>query len=180
MSLPEFRYHPDPRKTGSVEASETECLCCGTARGYIYTGPVFCEEEVRDEICPWCIADGSAHEKFDAEFTDSAGVTGYDRSIQVPQSVIEEVAFRTPGFTGWQQEHWLTCCGDAAAFLGHAGRAELEQTWPDAIPAVRAECGYDDDEWDGYFAAMHKDSGPTAYVFQCLHCQKLLAYSDCH
>jgi uncharacterized protein len=180
MSLPEFRYHPDPLKTGSIVASETECICCGTVRGYVYTGPAFCEDELSDEVCPWCIADGSAHERFDVEFTDSAGVTGYDNSIPIPQSVIEEVSFRTPGFTGWQQEHWLTCCGDAAAFLGHAGRAELEQTWPDAIPAVRAECGYDDDEWDGYFAAMHKDSGSTAYIFRCLHCNKLLAYSDCH
>lgn len=180
MSLPTFKYHPDPLSTGSVKPSDTECECCGKKRGFIYVGPVFSVEELAECICPWCIADGSAHAKFDAEFTDAAGVGGYSRPPVVPSAVIEEVAFRTPGFSGWQQEHWLACCGDAAAFVGRAGREELERLWPEAIPSIRQECGMvDGPDWQGYLRALDRDGSPTAYIFRCLHCGRHLGYSDC-
>ena len=113
-ALPEFPYHPDPVATGSVEASEATCRSCGCARGFVYTGPVYAVEAVVESLCPWCIADGSAAEKFDAEFTD----VGADAPDDVPADVIETIARRTPGFEGRQQEHWLYHCGDGAAFLG--------------------------------------------------------------
>jgi uncharacterized protein CbrC (UPF0167 family) len=112
--LPEFPYHPDPVATGSVEASDATCRSCGRARGFIYAGPVYAVEELVEALCPWCIADGSAAEEFDAEFTD-VGVNAPD---DVPADVIETIARRTPGFEGWQQERWLYHCGDGAAFLG--------------------------------------------------------------
>jgi len=114
--FPDFPYHPDPRDTGSVEASDARCRACGLARGYIYAGPVFAVEELDNELCPWCIADGTAAERFDAEFTD----TGVDVPDDVPADVIVQIARRTPGFSGLQQEHWLYHCGDGAAFLGVA------------------------------------------------------------
>ena len=40
----------------------------------------------------------------------------------VPGRVLDEIAERTPGFNGWQQEHWLYHCADGAAFIGHAPR----------------------------------------------------------
>src|SRR5918992_4376302 len=102
VGLPAFRYHPDPLETGSIKVSEDMCVCCERARGFLYTGPVYAEDELDDALCPWCIADGSAHDRFDAEFTDAAGVgLGWEL---VPDEVVEEVAHRTPGFTGWQQE----------------------------------------------------------------------------
>jgi uncharacterized protein CbrC (UPF0167 family) len=64
--LPQFRYHPEPLATGEIEPSEDECLNCGQRRGYLYVGPVFAEKEIVDELCPWCIADGSAAARFDA------------------------------------------------------------------------------------------------------------------
>jgi len=181
MSLPTFKYHPDPIATGSIRRSDTGCACCGQQRGYIYVGPVFAVEELSQCICPWCIADGSAHTRFNAEFTDAAGMGGYSRPPVVPKSVIEEVAFRTPGFSGWQQEHWLACCGDAAAFVGRAGHTELERHWPDAIPSIQKACGMVDGvDWQGYLRALDKDGSPTAYIFRCLHCGRHLGYSDCH
>lgn len=180
MNLPTLKYHPDPIATESIKPSDTHCECCGQQRGYVYVGPVFSVEELSECICPWCIADGSAHAKFDAEFTDAAGVGGYSKTPVVPDAVIEEVAFRTPGFSGWQQEHWLACRGDAAAFVGRAGRAELERRWADAVPSIQQECGMvNGPDWQDYFRALDKDGSPTAYVFQCLHCGRHLGYSEC-
>ena len=180
MNIPAFKYHPDPIATGSIVPSDTVCECCGQARGFIYTGPVYSIEELDECICPWCIADNTAHDKFGAEFTDAAGVGGYSKSLMLSSAVIEDVVFRTPGFTGWQQERWLACCGDAAAFLGRAGREEIEEQWLDAVVSLQEDCGMSDGrDWQDYFKALDSDGSPTAYIFQCLHCGRHLGYSDC-
>lgn len=178
MALPVFKYHPDPVATNSIVESGVTCRCCAQQRGFIYTGPVFSEEELADSICPWCIADGSAHERFSAEFTDSAGITS-DTGEPVPSAVVEEVSYRTPGFTGWQQERWVACCGDAAAFLGRAGRKELKSKWAAAVPALRDEAGLTAEEWKDFANDLDAEESPTAYVFRCLHCNALLGYTDC-
>jgi len=103
-----------------------------------------------------------------------------DGPPRVSPEVAEEIAQRTPAFSGWQQERWWTHCHDAAEFLGVAGRHELEARWRDVIPAIRAEAGYDDGEWAEYFAALDREHGPTAYVFRCRHCGQLGGYSDSH
>lgn len=177
-ALPTFRYHPDPIATGSIEASDTECMVCKRARGYIYTGPVYSEEELGDLICPWCIADGTAHERFDAEFTDLASIGGGDKWEEVADAIAEEVAYRTPGFSGWQQEKWFTHCDDAAAFLGVVGHDELKVMGPEATEAIRSEAELSGREWERYFKALNKEGSPTAYIFRCLHCGAYGGYSD--
>jgi uncharacterized protein len=104
MTLPPFKYHPDPGSTGHVIKCDTECVCCGEARGFIYRGPVYALEEYDQCICPWCIADGSAHKNLGASFTDEVGIGGGGNWDEVPEEIVEEVAYRTPGFSGWQQE----------------------------------------------------------------------------
>jgi len=177
-ALPTFKYHPDPIATGSVAVSDNECVCCKQARGYIYTGPVYSEDEHADDICPWCIADNSAHANLGAEFIDPVGVGGYGEWEEVAAPIYEEVASRTPGFTGWQQEKWFTCCADAAAFLGRAGYKELLAMGAGAIEAIRVESQLEGAEWEEYLKGLKKDGEPTAYLFRCLHCQKIGGYSD--
>jgi hypothetical protein len=133
-----------------------------------------------ERVCPWCIADGTAHEKFDTEFTDAAGIGGYREWERVPEKIVQEIAFRTPGFSGWQQERWFTHCADGAEFLGPMGRKELEDAGPKAIAAVKQEAGLQNEEWEHYFQALDRNTGPTAYLFRCRHCGALGGYSDCH
>ena len=177
--FPSFRYHPDPLATGSVMSSPKACRRCGERRGFIYAGPVHAEEDLDEAFCPWCIADGSAAREFGAEFTDPEGVGDYGSWDAVPAEVVDEVARRTPGFTGWQPERWWTHCADAAEFLGRAGRHELSGRWADATPALMAEAGLDEDGWPEYLAALDTEGSPTAYVFRCRHCGRLGGYSDC-
>jgi uncharacterized protein CbrC (UPF0167 family) len=180
MELPKFKYHPDPLATESIIKSDNVCCCCGKARGYIYTGPVYATEEYEECICPWCIADGSVHDKLDASFSDEEGIGGGGAWDEVPNDVVEEIAHRTPGFCGWQQEQWWTHCGDAAEFLGRAGRKELLTLWPEAIDAIRDSTGLQPGpKWDQFFAALDKDGSPTAYVFRCTKCGKFGGYQDC-
>ena len=86
-ALPHFRYHPDPIRTGVVEASSGVCACCGQARGFVYTGPVYGEEELDDRLCPWCIADGSAAANLGASFADDWALV----RAGVAREIVEEV-----------------------------------------------------------------------------------------
>jgi uncharacterized protein len=118
--FPDFAYHPDPLATGTFVPSTTRCAVCAHRYGFAYTGPVFtAAEAVPGPICPWCIADGSAAQLLRVEFTSA----GPDVPPSVPGWVLDEVAERTPGFTGHQQEHWLYHCHDAAAFVGRTEAA---------------------------------------------------------
>lgn len=178
--LPKFRYHPDAVSTESVAVSDVVCMVCNRARGYIYTGPVFSDIELNEQVCPWCIGDGSANRLFGAEFVDRAGVGGYGTWESVPEHVINELVTRTPCFTGWQQERWFTCCGDGAAFIGRAGRRELHAAGPDAMQSVRSEAGYEGQDWEEYLELLDANGSPTAYLFRCIRCGRVGGYSDCH
>jgi uncharacterized protein len=87
MELPQFRYHPDPVRSGSVIASDAQCVCCSARRGFIYAGPVYSERELDEMLCPWCIAEGSAHQTFDASFADPACFPD-----DIPHEIVEEIA----------------------------------------------------------------------------------------
>jgi uncharacterized protein len=177
--LPLFKYHPDPVATGSFEPREITCVCCGKVRAYVYVGPVYAEADVEKAICPWCIKDGLVHDKFGAELTDIDAIGDYDPAVSVPIEVREEVAFRTPGFNGWQQERWLVHCNDACAFLGPAGKQELTAYGSEElIESLRADVNMSDVDFLAYLEKMNKQSGPTAYVFRCLHCGQYQGYSD--
>ena len=176
MNLPEFRYHPDPIGSGSIVASEAECRSCGESRGYVYAGPVYSEDELDDALCPWCIADGSAHAKFDATFVD-----GEAFAVETPDAAVCEITARTPGFNTWQGEKWPCCCGDAAAFVGPAGIQELRAT-PEleglALNHIFYEMGISGGAARRYLESLHRDAGPTAYVFRCLACGGNLFHMD--
>src|SRR3954464_15575951 len=167
--LPIFKYHPDPLKTGSIKPSSAECVCCGKSRGYIYTGPVYAIEEYDESICPWCIADGSAHARFAASFHDEPGVGGGGAWDEVPEEVVEEIAFRTPGFSGWQQEQWWTHCGDGAAFLGRVGYDDASRYGAELLDALAEGPSFADAaERESYLRSLDHDGSPTGYAFRCL------------
>jgi hypothetical protein len=174
--LPTFRYHPDPVATGEIVANKVVCISCNQLCPYTYTGPVYAEAELNDRLCPWCIADGSAAAKLDAQFTDALWAVPEEVSAEVT----EEVLCRTPGFSGWQQERWLHHCGDAAEYHGRVGTPELVR-FADALDVLRLEhegLGWEPNDIDHYLSSLDKDGQPTAYLFRCRVCRTRFAYSD--
>jgi hypothetical protein len=171
VELPAFHYHPDPIASGSIEPSTATCACCQQARGFVYTASAYGEDEHVADICPWCIADGSAHRKLKVTFVDAHPLSG-----KVSHKIIDEVTCQTPGFATWQSEEWPVCCDDACAFLTPIGITEIRR---------------DHYEWEGFLMghivhqmqisggaarqlmeSLNKDQGPTAYAFLCLHCNR--------
>ncbi|HVU47354.1 MAG TPA: CbrC family protein [Terracidiphilus sp.] len=178
-ALPKFKYHPDPITTGSIIRSSLKCTQCQLIRGWTYAGPIYGRFDDEPVLCPWCIADETAHQLLGAEFVDPLGVGGYGDWDAVAHTVIEEICFRTPSFNGWQQEKWYTHCNDAAVFVGCAGRRELEALDRAAHDFIKSESGYTDKEWALYFNRLDIDRSPTAYLFRCRHCNSWGGYSDC-
>ncbi|MGW6095042.1 CbrC family protein [Streptomyces sp. NPDC055157] len=128
--------------------SDAVCICCGRKRGYMYTGPVYAVEDLTDRLCPWCIANGSVAERFDAHFT-----AGRCLGDDVPIGVFSAVDGRTPGFAAWQEPQWFFHCGDGAAGAAPmTGSATSRRVWwrsdasgtngqLSARSARRASCG---------------------------------------
>lgn len=176
-ALPTFRYHPDPITSGSVEPSEGECAVCGEARGFIYVGPVYGEDDLSDAVCPWCIADGSAFAEHDATFVDSEAFDD-----DAPQAAMDEIVERTPGFATYQSERWPSCCGEPAAFLEPAGITEIRTKYryveSQLMPYIVHEMGISGGAATRLLESLKRDSSPTAFIFRCLHCDTNPAWID--
>lgn len=179
-ALPKFKYFPDPVASGEIVKSDTVCACCGKARGYVYAHTPYADEEYTGCICPWCIADGSAHEKLGVTFLDEGAVGAYGTWDRVPEAVVAEITQRTPEFTSWQSPQWWTHCGDAAQFLGPVGRTELDALGPDAVAGIKASSELDGLVWEDAYPVLEKDGSPTAYLFRCSKCGKYGGFWDCH
>lgn len=142
MQLPYFKYHPDPISTGSIEKSSKICEACEKLRGYIYIGSFYSKDNVSD-ICPWCIDSGFAAEKYDGSFVAQIDLDQVVDTIETKKSVFgtflaklgviksstddrlndnwsEELFRKTPGFSSYQEEIWLSHCEAPCEFRGIA------------------------------------------------------------
>lgn len=172
--LPVFRYYPDPLGQGDFRNDkEVTCDCCGKKTAVYYSGPFFAEDEV-EFLCPWCIANGKAADKFEGEFIDACSCEEVSDSSRT-----EELCMRTPSYTGWQQEQWLVCCDDYCAFVGYVGWKEIEEL---GLADEITETYREEDvmiDLDTLKERMVKDGCLQGYLFRCLHCRKHHLYADC-
>ncbi|GAB3949320.1 CbrC family protein [Streptomyces sparsus] len=171
--LPAFRYHPDPLASGSIRQSAETCVCCNRDTGWIYTAAFYTAQAVSGRFCPWCIADGSAAERFAGEFAVSYGLE------DVSEETLREVTRRTPGFHAWQDPHWLVHCHDAAAFISEVGYTELAAR-PEALDQLRQDLRTNDwhDTAQLEQFLTHLGETATAMLFRCTVCGTYLAYTD--
>jgi uncharacterized protein len=177
MDLPVFKFHPDPILSGSLVKAKYKCACCEKLRGYVYTASAYCEADLEGKLCPWCIADGSAHEKYDATFIDEAIFPD-----DISAAVVEEIAQRTPGYSSWQCQRWFSSCRDAMAFLEPVGLAEVRQRYsilePNLLSVISNDLGLSVTAAIRVLESLRRNSGPTAYVFQCLYCRSYKTFVD--
>ncbi len=146
--IPKFKYHPDPIATGAIKKNDSQCECCGENRGYTYTATLYSPEEI-EFICPWCIADGSAAQKFDGMFCDDYPLI----EANLNNSIIDEVTLRTPGFNSWQQEEWLVCCEDACEFHGDATKNDFQSIGLSGFQSIFNDKGIKQDFFDQFKAS---------------------------
>lgn len=173
------------------------CDICGRenqrcfSMGYILTD-VFSAEDKEPTIgCVNCLREGKFEFWHDTEYglLAEGGLTRfYNHHMDNPPDIEVEKLMelkRTPQIVTWQQELWLTHCGDFMAYKG---------TWEPADFYRNSENGNgrdlflamtDEDMnhlWDDCLAdgeSELKSWYATYYVFECLHCGKLRGNWDC-
>ncbi len=175
---PVVQISPRSHRQRQRSSRPAVCICCGQARGYVYDGAPYAEaDELEDAICPWCIADGSAHR----EVRRRVHRPCLDRRRRAARRG-RRGRLPHPWLHAWQQERWLTCCHDACAFLEPAGHAEIEARYPrlegTLITTIVQEMRIPGGAAHQLYRSLNRDHGPTAYVFQCLHCDNQPAYID--
>ena len=169
-TLPHFPYHPDPLATGSlVEGEAKACPSCGKESNIYYDLMPYCIDNI-ENLCPFCIANGLAAKKFDAEFVqDTEGQGELD-----PEK--DQLLFcQTPGYSSWQGENWLSCCQDYCAYLGTVGTRELKAM---GIAEQVLEDYEERGEYQDIEEHLVKDGSLCGYLFRCLHCQKYQIWVD--
>lgn len=176
--LPLFPLFPDPIRENVIKASNATCVLCGDARGLMYVGPCY-GRETPDEgsICPWCIASGAAESR-GWEFNDAVI---YPSRPGVPQLNAEDsalVQFRTPGFTTWQGNHWLMCCGRACIYVGEADARDLKGRWAGAVPSLFEDLKWSEARKSEFIQGICREGSPAAYIFQCQVCESFRGYWD--
>jgi uncharacterized protein CbrC (UPF0167 family) len=171
QALPAFRFHPDPVQSGSIERSPAACRACGRARGWIYVAGCYAEAELDRALCPWCIADGTAHAKFDVTFHD----------LTLPEDadpeVVQEIEERTPGFANFNPFDWPSCCGAPMVYHEPAGIAEVRARYPQLEPVLTAsigsELGLAGAAARRFLESLQRDSDPCVHVFAFPRCRAL-------
>ncbi|MDJ0976878.1 MAG: CbrC family protein [Planctomycetota bacterium] len=171
--LPHFTYHPDPIATGAVEPCDEPCPACGEVRGLAYAGAALGLDD-HEHICPWCIADGSAHAKLDVEFVDA-----HPHLAQLPAEIAEEVTQRTPGYISWQQEEWLVCCGDACVFYGDAPAEELRALDENGLERLARTAYFPLKDLPEILESYAPVGSVSFYKFVCRHCGATHYGGDC-
>lgn len=178
--LPGFKHHSDPIRSDSIAEPDRACAACGQQRGWTSTDAVYAKADLDEMLCPWRFAGGTAHARSGAEFVASQAVGDYGRWDSAPASVTEEVSFRTPSFSGRQQERRFTHCKDATEFIAPMGVVKLGAVDPAAYAAIAGERGLRGEELARSMDSLHRGDGPAAYVFRCCHCGAWGGYSDTH
>ena len=161
--LPRFRYHPDPVASRVLEQSDAQCPCCARRRGWSYVGPRYASDYL-EGLCPWCIADGSARDRFDVEF-----VLAMEPGAS--KEAVEELCHRTPCYFVAQDEPWPVHCGDFCEVVGRFEPDRLEK-WGEQLEtdlnALRERLDLDADEFDEY---LQMDASPLwLQLLRCRSC----------
>jgi uncharacterized protein CbrC (UPF0167 family) len=82
----------------------------------LYDGVVYALSRV-ESICPWCIADGSAADKYDASFFDAQFCDADQKRIEAPAEWYDRVFGRTIGFATFNPIGWWVHCGEPAEYV---------------------------------------------------------------
>lgn len=170
-NLPTFKYNLDPIGNEIIVNRKAVCPVCNEETDYVYAGPFYSINDVAD-ICPWCIKSGRAASKYDGEFQDSASCDEVEN-----REYLDELIHRTPGYIGWQQEVWLSHCGDFCAFEKYVGWKEIANI----VDELEEDLKDIENDYRLTRAELEKALGGwlQGYLFKCVVCGKHRLAVDC-
>lgn len=175
--LPHFKYNPNAYTNGIIEAKEIQCNVCKEHQSHVYKGPFYSVENI-DLICPWCVANGQAAQKYEGEFQSYTSIEGISPDPKLPNTItykkaeIDELILQTPSYTAWQQAVWLGHCESPCAFIDYVGWEEIKDLVVELKEDIE-QIKIDYHITQGMFEKMLQNNGDfQGYLFQCIHCKK--------
>lgn len=172
-SFPHFKYHPNPLATGVFDKSESVCPVCKQIRGYEYVGPFYSFNEV-EGICPLCIKNGKAAEKYRLTFVNEDEIDSVDEG-----AFVDELTKRTPGCFFPQEDSWPSHCGDFCIFV-ESSRTEDISAWlkylDKDLEAIKTRLGINKTEL--LFELKRADSPLWWLLFRCKNCGEYRLIAD--
>ncbi len=181
MRLPHFKYNPNAYQLDIFIEEEGTCSVCHEKRSLKYNSSLYCVDNP-EYICPFCIANGKASEKYNGEFNDCYSIEGIpfdpEKEIQelsdIPKEMLEEISKRTPSYHSWQQEVWLIHCNEPCIFLGYGSSENLIPIL-DEIKEDIEELGISQ---ENFIKELKNNCGLGTYLFQCNCCGKHRLHID--
>ena len=180
---PVFRFCPNPLRTQSVIESSEPCQCCGKVSKYSYVVALYSHETDEEYIglCLDCISNGKAARKYKASFTERDEIA----NRTTDKAATEEIMYRTPSFSTWQEREWLSHCKMPCAYIGQVYigdllkmgiykqvRTELAKTfYYKNMPMTVAEI-------DDMLIQMTEGSSLDGHLFKCTICEKYRLHTD--
>ncbi|PLR33282.1 hypothetical protein CYR55_16990 [Chimaeribacter californicus] len=166
-SLPKFIYITDDYAGTVFLKNSIMCDCCQKESPYQYNGPVYSVEEGEITLCPWCIHDGSAAEKYAASFNDI-----YDESLE--EAIITTVCEQTPGYSSWQDQGWAAHCKDACVYHGDASAQDVADASEPTRQKWMRDYEQDAESWDHFMKGYQPGGDQGVYKFHCRHCDLII------
>ncbi|MDR2925336.1 MAG: CbrC family protein [Azoarcus sp.] len=190
-NLPQFKYSPNCYENGIFQMTKADeikiCDCCRQTTDVYYNGPFYSRVRI-NILCPFCIANGKAAEKYNGEFLAYTSIEGISPNPSEPhtfhnEEAINEVVTRTPCYSAYQQEEWLAHCNDLCAFVGYVGWDEIKNLINEFVDlevdvnkfyfSIVGKLGY-----NALSENLANGGGLQGYLFQCLHCNKYRLHID--
>lgn len=162
---PEFRYHPNPWRTGAFVDREVVCTVCREKTPTVYVGTTYCLEE--PELCPWCIASGEAARSLGATFVNLE-----ERALGPSDESLQELVERTPCYLSAVEDEWPSCCGEFCAIWGEPSWEELEPVLSQLNDDLQhLEVKFERPREDLLQELRETFSPLTPFLFHCLSCR---------
>lgn len=179
---PTFKFFPNPLRTPSVVESSAPCECCGKVDKYSYVAGIDGYTDSKGDfadvnnLCLYCIVNGEAIKKFGGAFTDKSSIA----NRTADKAITEEIMYRTPSFSTWQDKEWLSHCKLPCVYIGRVYiadlfkmgiykqvRTELSKTlYHKQMPMTIAEI-------DDMLIQMTEGSSLEGHLFKCTVCGKI-------
>ena len=154
--IPKFKYVDDNivKNFFVKEDNKVLCKCCEKETDLVYYTIPHCEDNIKP-LCPECIANGKAAEKFNCDFIDEP----FDE------------------YSAWQQPYYPNHCDDFCKFISYVGYKELKER--NLLDKIIISSDNDEDSVREYIEDLEIEGNFQGYLFECLKCGQLILHTDC-
>lgn len=175
------------------------CSVCNEQADYKYTGPFYSVEKPKC-ICDKCVKNGQAAKKYNGVFQGGVQYKGdylsfvynddtkryedfgyNDKPVIVDEmqdEELNELLFRTPGYSSWQEPLWLSHCDKFCQFIGEFTGEEIKKFQNELEGSIKDKFTEEIKRIENEITLEIEDCSASFYLFKCINCGVYLIHYD--